>query len=98
MKGVEQLPGLLVTLAHMCRFDVRVAEGPQGRPSLNPTGIMTDSPEIAAELDKRCNHSSKGNHAELIGGKAKYAEKYTIEFIGAVFIRGLRRQLEADGA
>ena len=101
VQSVAQLPGVLWVRTDMCRWNLRVKEGQEGRPSKKPTGIMTNSREIAAELDKRCNCQEETGeeqpHAQLVGGGApRKAATYTPVFSKAI-LRGLRRQLQEDG-
>ena len=59
-----------------------------------PTDMLTNSPEIAFELDRRC--ICVDPHAQLMNCRPTKAAKYTDEFCQAV-LTGFRRQLEQDG-
>ena len=92
MQELLDLPGVIFVRTDMCRWNLRVASS--GKLSQKPTGILTNSPLIAVELDKRCQ-CAKNSHASLLGVGAK-SGVYTKEFSQAI-LRGLRKQLLADG-
>ena len=59
-----------------------------------PEGLLTNSPEIAEEVDKRCE--CKENHVPLMGGAAIQSGVFVKESQKAT-LRGLKRQLVSDG-
>ena len=92
-------------MCHMCRFGMKV-EGLGGRADLvlKPTGWLTNGWPIGREVATRCNIShaeldkEQCRHVAIKGGRiASKCEVYPTELCKAV-IRGLRRQLEEDGA
>ena len=55
-------PGVILVLSHMCNFGKvapkQLADGVI-RLSKKPEGIMTNSPEIAFEVDERCDRPQR---------------------------------------
>ena len=90
MEHIMQLPGVFVCRTDMCRYGMRVRDGL----NLKPTRWVTNSWEIAKELQRRCNGGHQ--HETLMGGKAAAAAVYPPQLCQAV-VRGLRRHLRAQG-
>ena len=90
MQHLMQLPGVFVCRTDMCRYGMRVRDGL----NLKPTRWVTNSWEIARELQRRCN--GEHQHEALLGGKAADAAVYPPQLCQAV-VRGLKRHLRAKG-
>ena len=86
LEALRRLPGVFVCHFDMCRYGMKV------RQELNkkPTTMITNSAEIAAELQLTC----KGGHAHeaLMGGIAYRAAEYPQALCEAI-VRGLRKHL-----
>ena len=82
------LPGTILVRLDMCRFNLRDIVDPE-KLHQKPTGICTNSLEIAMQLDKRCHHAPE-QHAPIVGaGRSKAAAEHTKEF-SRVVLKGLR--------
>lgn len=81
------MPGVYVCTTHMCAYGMRIG----GAPNRKPTKWITNSYEVARELQRRCNQQHV--HAQLLGGRAQEAEVYPPELCKAI-LRGIRRHLE----
>ncbi len=86
MQHIMQLPGAFVCRTDMCRYGMRVRDGL----NLKPTRWVTNSWEVARELQRRCN--GEHEHEALLGGKAADAAVYPPQLCQAV-VRGLKRHL-----
>lgn len=77
------MEGVIPIRTDMCRWNLRiVSDDNDNRLSLKPTGLLANSPEIAAEMDRRCVCEGEApKHAPLLGGLAVQATKYTKEFV-----------------
>ena len=62
------------TTAHMCRFGMRARDHLGEGLVKKPTGFMTDSPYLEAELSRLCDGTHR--HVQLLGGRAKAAQVY----------------------
>ena len=80
----------------MCRFGmtshVREQDEPRGLVK-KPTGLMTSSRCIVAQLDSRCDGSHE--HMHLVGGRASAAQVYPDELCRAI-LRGVVGQKAED--
>ena len=94
VKKAKQLPGAVLVTTDMCRWNLTTEMWDGAKQVKKPTGILTNSPEIAWVIDRRCVCTTP--HGNLLNGRAKAAEKYTQEFVRAV-LKGLRNQLRSDG-
>ena len=94
---VLSMPGVILILSHMCKFG-KVASNQLSdgiiRLSKKPEGIMTNSPEIAFEVDVRCDHAPEA-HLPSLHGRSDESRIWAPGFCRAV-LRGLRRQLKLD--
>ena len=90
-------PRVFTVETHMCRFGmtshIRERDGPRGLVK-KPTGFMTSSRCIAAQLDSRCDGSHE--HVHLVGGRASAAQVYPDELCRSI-LRGVVRQKAEDG-
>ena len=80
----------------MCRFNmtthVRERNGPRGLVK-KPTGFITSSRCIAAQLDAKCDGTH--SHVHLVGGRAAGAQVYPEDLCRAI-LRGVVRQKAMD--
>ena len=95
-------PGVIHVQSHMCRFGMTTSVpcSEERKLVLKPTGFMTNSPEVARMLDRRCSNkegTETHDHGSLIGGgRARAAQGYPPQLCSAI-LKGLRNQLKADG-
>ena len=80
-----------------------IRDGGPGWPIKKPTTFLTNAPEIAAQLRKRCfgklgscSRSRGGTHRQCRGHVARLAAVYHFKLCRAILV-GMRRQLDADG-
>ena len=96
ISGLVDDPRVYSIETHMCRFNmmshVRERGGEQGLVK-KPTGVITSSRCIAAQLDARCDGTHA--HVHLVGGRAAGAQVYPDELCMAI-LRGVVRQKAAD--
>ena len=86
--------GVTVQVADQCMYGLRTwgkDRNKKDTPARKRTKFMTNCPEIAEELRKRC--SGRHIHQQLINGRAKEAGKYPEELCRAI-CRGLMRAME----
>jgi hypothetical protein len=84
---------VILVRTDMCRFQLEIIPGEL---AMKPGGILTNSPEIAAQLDKRCQCPPGQLHTSLFGGgKAAEAAIYSKLFCRAV-LRGFHLPLHSD--
>lgn len=88
MQELMCMKDVYVCTTDMCAYGMRVGGGLNQK----PTRWITNSYEVARELQRRCNHQHE--HVHLMGGKAHGAEVYPKELCRAV-LRGVRRHLKA---
>ena len=88
-----------------CQYGSEVKHGPQrGSPVKKPTGFMTNAPQVAKALEKKCtgirggcSRPQGGEHVLCSGRVAREAAIYPRELCRAM-LRGIRDQLRQDGA
>ena len=96
-----QVDEVILLKCDQCQFGLKVDETrtvdlQEGEYlSRKPTGFLTNVPELARYLAKRCTGGHP--HGQLIGGKAKAAEEYTPGLVDAI-LRGLRTALARHGS
>ena len=101
-----QLPGTVWIRTDLCETGLTVNDQVSGQelPARKTTGWITNSPCIAEELSGfQCRNRGDGTgethrHGQIIGGSAitRPTEEYRPALVAAI-LRGLRRQLQADG-
>ena len=94
---VEELakrPGMICVVAHMCRFGMSGRDQNGPGVVLKPTKFLTDSPAIAAELDRKCIGGHRHISTLNAGGLAQFAI-YPPALCHAIAI-GFARQRKAD--
>ena len=100
MERFSSEDGTLRVTCDQCQYGM---EDPDGNPIKKPTSFLTNSPEIAAQLQKRCfsrngscTRQGGGQHRQCRGYVARLAAVYHFKLCRAILV-GLRRQLEVDG-
>ena len=101
IRFLASLPGVQFVDVDMCMHGMRV-EGTRNNEDgslgnwLNkkPTGILTNIPEIAEAIRKKCDGSHP--HGILVGGTARKAQVYPSGFVDAI-LQGLKRALATQG-
>eukprot|EP00435_Cladocopium_sp_Y103_P020104 s1338_g4.t2 len=91
IEEILQMPETIRTTCDMCRYGMAVDGQKLNKKT---TGILTNSPEIAQQLSKRCQGGHE--HGSLLGGMAHKAEVYPRAFCEAI-ITGIRRQIHQNG-
>ena len=89
-------PASELVQGHMCRFRMTTHIGTKnGERGLvkKPTGFLSSSRFIAAELNRYCDGSH--DHVHLVAGKAAAAQVYPPDLCKAM-LRGTRKQKQAD--
>ena len=86
---------VILVACDQCMFDLRSTSGNLHK---KPTGFITTSPEIATELDQRCDRSHQ--HEQVIGSnqtgnRAKRAQVYPRPLVDAI-LRGYRRHVKTE--
>jgi len=83
LNALTKLPGVIKLHVDMCAFGLRIdgtigsmsttrhSGSQQGLLSQKPTGLVTNIPELAHHLDKKC--SKDHIHCHLLGGTARHA-------------------------
>ena len=81
-----------------CQYGLWVLDKDGWAVAKKPTKFMTNSPCIAAQLQKRCpgkESHEKGRHASLLDGVARQAQVYPKDLCDAI-CKGLINQIEQD--
>ena len=86
LRELMTLEGVYVCKTDLCQYGMHVGGGPNKKPTM----WITNSKEIAKQLQRRCNGAH--THVPLMGGKAHQAEVYPPQLCRAI-LRGLRREL-----
>eukprot|EP00435_Cladocopium_sp_Y103_P049590 s3051_g15.t1 len=86
---------VLLVATDQCMFGLKSSAGNLHK---KPTGFVTNSPEIAAELEVRCDH--RHQHEQVIGNnetgnRARQAQVYPSGLVDAI-LRGYRRQVKIE--
>ena len=78
-----------------CQFGLTTKGDSPGErmPAMKPTRFLSSSPQMLAQLDRRCDRSHK--HRHLTGGRCAEAAFYPIELIRAI-LRGIKATSLAD--
>ena len=93
------MDGVVYVQGPMCRYEMQLPDHLRDESDgvreyiRKETGFITNSVEIAMELDGVCGNDCGlefHRHSELIGGIAHFAAKYPPKFVSAV-LRALRR-------
>ena len=88
VQALLKLDGVQVIIVDMCAFGMTAtdSDGREG-PVKKTTRIVTNSPELAAVINRRCPNGTaatteegKHDHFQLIGGRAKQAQVYPRQF------------------
>ena len=99
VQEVWAMTGVRRVIGDQCIFGQATEEG---APVKKPTGFLTNSPEMAIELEKRCqgkrgecSRPGGGRHAPCLGKVAQRAAIYHDKLCEAI-LRGLSKQMRAD--
>ena len=87
-------PGMICVVAHMCRFGMSGRDQNGPGVVLKPTKFLTDSPAIAAELNRQCIGGHRHISTLNAGGLAQFA--IYLPALCHAIATGLARQLKAD--
>ena len=92
--------GVVKVTADQCQYGCEDSKGDLVK---KPASFMTNAPELANELTKRCSGKGgecsrprKGVHAQCRGKTARMAAIFHLKLCKAILV-GFRRQLQADG-
>ena len=93
-------PGVVTATCDQCLYG---CEPEAGDPVKKPTTFMTNAPELAGELERRCtgrggacSRRAGGSHAQCRGKIARMAAVYHFKLCRAILV-GFRKQLQKDG-
>lgn len=95
IQEVMRLEGTQWQRTDLCQFGLttRGSDGISQVPARKPTGFMSNSPYILAELNRVCQ--GQHQHQPLIGGRARAVQEYTVELCRAI-CKGVQRQKASD--
>ena len=100
IKGLLKEKGVVTATCDQCLYG---SEAPDGSPIKKPTTFMTNAPELAGELEQRCqgrggdcSRKKGGSHAQCRGKVARMAAVYDFKLCRAILV-GFRKQLQKDG-
>ena len=91
--------GVTKVVGDQCRYGLTSSDGKHTGLAKKSTGFMTNSPCIAAALNKRCKNTKQHQvheHVVLINGGPKAAQVYPSALCKAV-CQGIRQQIIVDG-
>ena len=105
LQEILSKPGVVRVTADMCRFGMVMPVPSKDSLALvkKPTGILTNSTEIARILDVRCSnqdpHSKQEihEHVSLIGGKRASAAQVYPDKLCQAIVKGLKNELRLRG-
>ena len=86
--------GVIALAVDMCEYGLQILGMEDLGYAKKPTKLMTNIPELAHTLNKRC--SQEHNHTPLLSGTAGPAAAYTDNFVDAV-LHGLKAHLQSAG-
>ena len=90
IQAIAKIKDVLYVKADQCEFGLKVREKGKERLVQKKTGFLTNSPEIAKELSRKC--SGQHEHLQLKGGNlTKQAQVYPPELCKAI-CRGASRE------
>jgi len=84
----------------MCAYGLKIDRtrnletGETGLLSKKPIAVLTNVPELAEYLNKRCDGTHK--HGALLGGTAEAAARYSPQFVSAI-LKGIRAHMKTKG-
>jgi len=87
--------GMMKVLADQCQHGLETMKGDKEAAAMTPTGFMTNSPQIAKALSRRCRGGHE--HIVLLDRRAGPAAEYPEELCRAICM-GLQEQMKADKA
>ena len=100
VEAFSREPGIVKATCDQCQYGM---EDLEGAPIKKPIKFLTNSTEIAAQLQKRCfgksgscSRSRGGTHRKCRGQVARLAAVYNFKLCRAILV-GLRKQLDVDG-
>ncbi len=92
VRRIMAIPGVIATVADQCQYGLTSVDEQGPGAARKTTRFLTNSPHIAAELDRKCpgNH----RHVHLVNGRAAAAQRYPKDLCEAI-CRGAAAQLRA---
>ena len=87
------MPGNITTKINMCAYGMQIPDGNGNTFVYKPTQFATNSPCIAARLNRKCDKSH--NHAQLLNGRAAAAAVYPKQLVDEI-TSGIQEQLRCD--
>ena len=93
IQKVIKHPDNLTTRIHMCAYSMKLPDKAGNEYIYKPTQFLTNSPLIAARLERKCDRNHL--HARLQGQRTKQAAIYPDKLIEAV-TKGINDQIRAD--
>ena len=77
----------------MCAYNMKIPDGSGNTLIYKPTQFMTNSPLVAAQLERKCDRNHQ--HARLAGNRTKMAATYPPQLVDAI-CKGINEQIKAD--
>ena len=93
MKRLVQNQSSFITKVHMCAYGMKIPDKEGNEFVFKPTRFLTNSPLLAAQLERRCDKSHQ--HARLASNRTKQAAIYPPQLIEAI-CNGINEQIKAD--
>ena len=96
INALARQPDARLVIADQCQYGLVApsADDPSKMlPAMKPTKCLTNSPAMAKQLQRRCNHEHK--HQGLVGGRARDAAFYPPGLVRAI-LRRMSLQAEED--
>ena len=103
MEALMQVPGVQEVRGDLCQYGAEIRRGARrGDPVMKPSGFLTNSPEVAKAVSKRCegqdgkcSREAGGIHRPCTGQHATNAAKYPRGLRRAI-LQGITKQLKED--
>ena len=100
---LTQIPGVEKVIGDQCQYGAEIQRGPRrGDPVKKPSGFLTNSPEIAKALSKRCqgrddfcSRDKGGRHRHCEGIRARDAAIHPRDLCRTM-LKGVSAQMKAD--
>ena len=93
MQDIIKDPEHFTARIHMCAYEMKIPDKHGNEYIYKPTQFITNSPLVAARLERKCDQSHQ--RAQLQGSRTKQAALYQNKLIDAV-TKGINDQVKAD--
>ena len=93
MERLVQNQSSFITKVHICAYGMKIPDKEGNEFVLKPTQFLTNSPLLAAQLERHCDKNHQ--HARLASNRTKQAAIYPPQLIEAI-CNGINEQIKAD--